>query len=320
MYEGTAIGLATGAEVLLARTECTTKERRSEEDGWIAAAEWADKNGADIISSSLGYSSDFYFNTQMNGRESRVSAAATIAAKKGILVINAAGNDGSDEWEIISVPADADSVLTVGGTDPYTDSHIFFSSFGPTSDGRLKPNVCAPARCAVILGDKLSEKEGTSFAAPLVAGFAACAWQAHRHLTNMELFFKIEESGNLFPYFDYAHGFGIPQAGYFFSAAEEKEPTFDFTVSNNQLKATLREKFTHFEEEKMLGYELKRNIFLKTESREGKIKKYQVMWPDNKEIFSAYFEDFTPGDVVTIHFEGYTNSFTIPDTTNEEIK
>ncbi|MBL0103278.1 MAG: S8 family serine peptidase [Bacteroidetes bacterium] len=321
IFEGRPMGFATGAEILLARTECAIKNGRSEEDSWVAAAEWADKNGADIISSSLGYTTDYYFNTEMNGRVSRVSIAATVAAKKGILVINSAGNDGLDRWETVGAPADADSVLSVGGTDPYTDYHINFSSYGPTADGRLKPNVCAPARCAVAKGSGLAEKFGTSFSAPLVAGFAACVWQMHRHLTNMEVFCKIEESSSLYPYFDYAHGFGIPQAQYFFrNTEEEKEPTFDFTVVNHEIKATLREKYTHFGDEKMLGYDSPRNIFLKVENREGKIENYKVMLATEKEIFDAYYTDYSPGDMITIHFEGYTNSITIPESANEEIK
>src|SRR6185436_820200 len=74
------IGLATGAEFLLARTEQATGEPFSEEENWLAAAEWADKHGANIISSSLGYSYQRYFNTEMNGKKSLVARAAAMAA------------------------------------------------------------------------------------------------------------------------------------------------------------------------------------------------------------------------------------------------
>jgi serine protease AprX len=113
IMDSTNSGLATGAEFLLARTEKEFGEPYSEEENWLAAAEWADKNGANIISSSLGYTNSRYFNTDLDGKKSLVARAASIAAKKGILVINAAGNDGDDAWHFIDTPGDADSVLYV---------------------------------------------------------------------------------------------------------------------------------------------------------------------------------------------------------------
>ncbi len=107
--------------------------------------------------------------------------------------------------------------MAVGGTDPGTDLHIYFSSFGPTSDGRLKPkNVTAPADIIAASVGGMKEAFGTSFSAPLVAGFAACAWQTNRSLSNMQLFHEIEKSGHLYPYFDYAHGYGIRTSEIFY--------------------------------------------------------------------------------------------------------
>ena len=215
-------GLATGAEYLLARTE-RWGEPFSEEENWLAAAEWADKNGANIISSSLGYTYHRYFKQDMNGETSLVARAANMAAAKGILVVNAMGNDGESSWGVVNTPADADSVLSVGGIDPVTGLHINFSSFGPTSDFRTKPNVCAYGE-VVSAGKKgLKTVYGTSFSTPLVAGFAACAWQSDPSLSNMELFKKIENAGSLFPYYDYAHGYGIPQAGYFVNENSQRK-------------------------------------------------------------------------------------------------
>ena len=105
--------------------------------------EWAYQNGADIINSSLGYTHHRYFQREMDGRSTLVSRAATIAAAKGMLVVNAAGNDGSGFWQVIGAPADADSILSVGAVSPFQGYKINFSSIGPTYDGRLKPNVCA---------------------------------------------------------------------------------------------------------------------------------------------------------------------------------
>ncbi len=232
-------GLGTGAEFLLARTEVEA-EIFSEEENWFAAIEWADKNGADIINSSLGYTFNRYFPQQMDGKSTYVSRMANVAAGKGLLVINAAGNDGDNDWEVIGAPADADSVLTVGGIDSETGIHIGFSSYGPTYDGRLKPNVSA-------FGDvytagkhgELKYEYGTSFAAPLVTGFAACVMQMHPDWDNMKVFSEIEKSGHLFPYYDYAHGYGIPQASYFFGAVKGQTPTFSMSREPTGLTITL---------------------------------------------------------------------------------
>lgn len=310
------IGLATGAEFLLARTENTFSERLSEEENWLAAAEWADKHGVNIISSSLGYAFQRYFNFEMNGRKSLIARSASVAASKGILIVNAAGNEGTNSWHYIVTPADADSVLTVGGTDPTTDAHIYFSSYGPTGDGRLKPNVCAVGEAITTRATGFARSTGTSFSTPLVAGFAACAWQAHRQWSNMELFDAIEKSSSLYPYFDYAHGFGIPQAGWFVSEKSIQEPTFDFVIINNEVKVILREQFSYTDSEAALGFPVRRNMYYKVEDKDGIVKKYSVILADRKEMMHVYTEDFHAGDVMTIHFEGYTSSYNFP----EEIK
>jgi subtilisin family serine protease len=307
------IGPATGSEFLLAKTERTLLEPLSEEEHWLAAAEWADKHGANIISSSLGYGYHRYFNYEMNGRKSLVARAATIAASKGILVVNAAGNEGSNSWYYVVTPGDADSVLTVGGTNPTTDMHIFFSSFGPTIDGRLKPNVCAVGAVAAANARGYGRMTGTSFSAPLVAGFAACAWQSHREYTNMELFDAIEKSAHLYPYFDYAHGFGIPQASWFVNRKNPVEPTFDFVIINNEIKVILREQYSHTTTEDFLGYNTQRNFFYKRENKEGVILNYYVLLADNKVMLHFMSEEFQAGDVLTVHFEGYTSKLDFPE-------
>ncbi len=209
------IGMATGAEFMLAITEVNS-EPYKEEKWWLAAMEWADKNGADIISSSLGYVYQRYFPEEMDGHHSLVSEAARIAARKGMLVVNSAGNEATNKfWKTMITPADVDSVLSVGGIDPMTNYHINFSSFGPTSDGKMKPNVCAFGKVMAAEKNGFGTMEGTSFSCPLVSGFAACAWQTKRELNNMQIFSEIEKSADLYPYFDYAHGYGVPQASYF---------------------------------------------------------------------------------------------------------
>ncbi|MBP5400685.1 MAG: S8 family serine peptidase [Bacteroidales bacterium] len=213
---GDKIGLATGAEFLLARTEVDL-EPRKEEVWWLMGMEWADRNGANIINSSLGYGKERYNPEDMDGT-SMVARAANMAATKGILVCNSMGNEGDDRtWRTLITPADADSVLSVGGIDEQGNPSDF-TSWGPTADGRLKPNVCAYGHAFVANPSKSNPYTyayGTSFSSPLVAGFAACAWQARPQLNNMELKTEIEKSADRYPTHDFRYGYGVPQASYF---------------------------------------------------------------------------------------------------------
>ncbi len=251
----TLIGLANDAEFLLARTEYNTWEIFKEELFWMKAVEWADRYGADIISSSLGYEKPRYCKSDMNGHSVYVTRAALIAARKGMLVINAAGNSGDGDWRMLGAPADADSIITVGGTMCCLPIHIDFSGVGPTYDGRLKPEVVANANVMADGVTTLSHVYGTSFATPLVAGFAACAWQKNKSLTNMQMREKIMESGSLYPYFDYAHGYGIPQASYFFGLEKKAEPIDSINVrgDDNYIYISVN---NHTAEEKVMYYKV----------------------------------------------------------------
>ncbi|MFC7668692.1 S8 family serine peptidase [Hymenobacter humi] len=242
---GPALGLAPAAEYFLARTEQLGRERYAEEEAWLAAAEWADRLGVDIINSSLAYTEQRYFPEQMNGRLSLVSRAANLAARKGILVVSAAGNDGDNDWVRIGTPADADSVLAIGGLDPETGLHVDFSSYGPTADRRAKPNLAAFGIVLTTTPKGYERLEGTSFSAPLVAGLAACLWQQHRQLTAMQLFQGLEKSAELYPYFDYAHGYGRPRFAHFAPPAGSPPPvavgpTFDFVPHDSLVAVIIR--------------------------------------------------------------------------------
>ena len=240
---GPALGLAPAAEFLLARTEQLHRERYAEEEAWLAAVEWADRLGADLINSSLAYTEQRYFPEQMDGRRSLIARAANLAARKGLLVVSAAGNDGDNDWVRIGTPADADSALAVGGLDPETGLHVAFSSFGPTADRRLKPNLAA---FGIVLtttpGGNYERLEGTSFAAPLITGLAACFWQQRRTLSAMQLFRALEQAGELYPYFDYAHGYGRPRLARFQAGPPTAEltPTFDFVPHDSLVAVVLR--------------------------------------------------------------------------------
>jgi serine protease AprX len=212
IIDGRPLGLAPGAEFLLALTE-KRGEPLQEEINWAKAVDWAIDHGANIIQSSLGYTYHRYFTTEMDGRHSIAAKAATRAARLGILIINCNGNEGLNKWQTVVTPADADSILSVGAINPETGLVTGFSSVGPTADKRLKPNVCAPGK-VVTLNPKGGTRimEGTSFSAPLVTGFAACTWQLNPTLSAQEIISLIEKSGHLYPYYDYSHGYGIPQA------------------------------------------------------------------------------------------------------------
>lgn len=214
-YQGTA----TAANYYLIRSEENKTESPKEMDNWVAAIELADSLGVDILSSSLGYAK---FDDQrhtlaysdMNGQTTRCSQAAQIAAAKGMLVVVAAGNDGNNAWHYISAPADADNILTVGAVDVH-DSIAAFSSWGPTADGRVKPEVCATGyQTALInpLNNNVQYGNGTSFACPIIAGMAACLWSALPNASNIEIRQRIIQSADRYTLPNDQYGYGIPNA------------------------------------------------------------------------------------------------------------
>ena len=213
------MGAATEAEYYLFRTEEEYTESKKEIDNWVAAIEMADSMGLHIVSTSLGYTTfdDAQMNFQyadMDGRTSRGAQAAVIAARKGMLLVVAAGNDGNKDWHYLSTPADADSVLTVGAVDG--DRQIAaFSSYGPSADGRVKPEVCAMGRGTSIIhpeNENITRGNGTSFACPLIAGMAACLWSALPDATNMEIRERIICSADRYTQPHEQYGYGIPNA------------------------------------------------------------------------------------------------------------
>lgn len=201
-------GMATNAKFYLARTDYSMREYRGEEDNWIAAMEWMDSLGVRLINTSLGYAKGFsdpkenYQPSQMDGKTSAISKAAQIASdKKGIMIIVSAGNEGDDKsWGIVSAPADAKGVLSVGATNGKLWNRIGYSSVGPEFLSYVKPNVS----CFSLYG--------TSLSAPVITGFAACLLQANPQLSNKDLISLIEKSSHLYPYGNNFVGYGVPQA------------------------------------------------------------------------------------------------------------
>lgn len=213
---GQLIGTAPKASYWLIRSEDATAEYLMEEFYWVSAAEFADSVGVDIINSSLGYSlfdnpDENHSYADMDGNTTIVTIGADMAAAKGILVVNSAGNSGSNVWQYITAPADGDSVFTIGAVDP-AGLYANFSSQGPTSDGRTKPDVSAQGISTIVatVPTGIAGGNGTSFSSPLIAGASACLWQANPTLNNMELMAAIKGSGTKSGNPDNYLGWGIP--------------------------------------------------------------------------------------------------------------
>ena len=213
---GYYVGTAPKASYILCRTENTKSEGVIEEYNWAAAAEYLDSMGADIITSSLGYysfddSTMSYTNADLDGRTAPMSIAADIAAKRGMLIINAAGNEGDEIPQHLNVPADVERVLTVGAVMS-DGEYAYFSSHGPTADNRVKPDVMAMGMtvpCAAPAG-VLAMASGTSLATPILAGMMACLWQHSPELTPKQLCDSVRSWGNHANNVNDTVGYGIP--------------------------------------------------------------------------------------------------------------
>ena len=304
--EGQKLGLATGAEFLLARTE-VEPEPFKEEVWWAQAAEWADKNGADIINSSLGYGKDRHWTKDMDGT-SYVAKAANKAVEKGILVCNSAGNEGDDShWMMIITPSDAENVLCVGGIDADLEDydHIYFSSYGPTADKRRKPNVVAFGMAEVASpSGGFTTAFGTSFSSPLTAGFCACAWQTRRELTALQMKAEIEKSADLYPYFDYAFGYGVPQAAYFTNELKPAERSFNLVQDKDGVRIDVQKVI----EDKC--------VFINVEGADGVLLGYYRAYPDSTGIVLKN-KDFGEGKKLNVSYNGFYDACPISGTGGE---
>ncbi len=217
------IGMAPAASFYLLRSEEEATEYLVEEYNWAAAAEFADSVGADIINSSLGYTefdavSQNHTYNDMNGNTAPCTIAADIAFDKGVFVVNSAGNSGSSAWFFIGAPADGKNVFSIGSVDPQKNISGF-SSNGPTSDTRIKPDVVAqggPAWIAKANNGSYGFGSGTSFSGPIMAGFVACATEYYHSIFPNATAFEIKDwiksnsDRAFFP--DNQYGYGLPNA------------------------------------------------------------------------------------------------------------
>ena len=215
--DGVFVGTAPQANYFFIRSEYPWNEQLVEEDFWAQAAEIADSLGADVINSSLGYT-DFDYDWQNiytpddnDGTASIASRAAFILAQKGVIVVNSAGNSGNNDWRFLGRPADAFDILAVGAMNK--DGTIAnFSSYGPSADGRTKPDVTSVGWNTWIINSygSVVQGSGTSFASPIIAGLSACLWQALPQYSSLELMQLIREYSHLYHNPNDRMGYGVP--------------------------------------------------------------------------------------------------------------
>lgn len=237
---GSFVGTAPSASYYLYRTEDLFSEYPVEEQNWLAAAERADSLGIDVFSVSLGYTtfSNSTFNytyEDMDGNSTTISQGVNLAAKKGMLVVAAAGNDGNSTWRYVSTPGDADSALTIGAVN-VSRQPAGFSSYGPNSDGQIKPDVAAVGSGAIVAGSSSGTPvsgNGTSFACPIMAGIATCLWQAFPEIKNMDIIQGLRQSADQFAFPDDRKGYGIPDVKKAFVSFIKQLRTFSANLTDD---------------------------------------------------------------------------------------
>ena len=263
---GKQIGPAYAANFILAKTENTDSETPIEEDNWIAGIEWADSIGVDVSSTSLGYI-DFdspytsYTWQDMNGNTCRITKAADLAVKKGIVVVNSAGNEGyNSSHNTLGAPADGDSVITVGAVTS-SGTRASFSSVGPTVDGRIKPDIMAMGEEVSVASPYSTTgytyNDGTSFSCPLAAGVATLVLQAHPYLTPIQIREALRNTASLHTSPNNTMGWGIINA---LSAVSYYTPvelsSFSCTAGNNGVALN----WTTATEKNNSGFEIQRRL------------------------------------------------------------
>lgn len=216
---GYLIGPAFNASYILAKTEYVPTETHVEEDNYAAALEWMEGLGVDITSSSLGYSEfdpgqTSYTYADMNGETTIVAKAANLAFERGVTTFSAAGNEGNNAWHYVVSPGDAPNMITVGAVGK-NNLLASFSSRGPTSDGRIKPEVCAMGISDVSAWagtTNYSTGSGTSFATPIAAGVGALLKSVYPYLTNRQIRKTFMECGDRVSSPDNNYGYGLISA------------------------------------------------------------------------------------------------------------
>src|SRR5258706_2311265 len=290
---GQFIGKAPKANFWLYQTEDNAGENMIEEHNWACGAERADSSGADVISTSLGYT-DFpnspslsHTYADMNGITTLSAMAADLAAKKGMIVFAAVGNDGSGTWHYLGSPSDGDSVVAVGAVN-VTGTVASFSSYGPSSDGQIKPDVASVGNPAVIqgFGGTISSGSGTSFSTPNMAGLGTCLWQGFPEFNNMRIIRALREAGSIFSTPNDRIGYGIPDMKAAFTSL-----LIEYATSNATVNAC--------------------NVTLNWNSKDVAAMKYEVERKAPGDANYIKIADVTPqaGNILTNHSYQFINAF-----------
>ncbi len=250
---GVIMGSAPRANYWLLRTEDAPTEKLIEEYNWIRGAEFADSVGAQVLTTSLGYTqfdnpAQNHTFADLDGKTAPMSIAANLAARKGLLVLNAAGNGNGSSWPKVGIPADADSICTVGAIDSLSNV-TGFSSIGPTADGRIKPDLVARGGNSWVSAANSSaacfQANGTSFATPILAGAMTCFWQAHPYLNSFKVLDTLKKTASNFAIPNNSRGWGTPNMcavpiTTVFKNHTLNSSVFNFTVSPNPFNSIVQ--------------------------------------------------------------------------------
>lgn len=214
---GQLVGTAPDASYYLFITEDADTENPIEETNWVEGAEVADSLGVDIINTSLGYF-DYdnpnysYTYEDMNGTTSFISRGAAVAFSRGMICVASAGNSGNNTLNPhIGAPADTSTILSIGAV-MFDEIRAYFSSIGPSFDGRIKPDIMAQGQDAVVasVAGVVGTANGTSFSGPIMSGAIASFWQAFPDLTNQQVVDFVKQSADRYANPNNQYGYGIP--------------------------------------------------------------------------------------------------------------
>jgi hypothetical protein len=280
-----------------------------EEDNWVAAAEFADSAGVDIINSSLGYfefddSTMNHIYQDMDGKTTRITRGANIAASRGILVFSSAGNEGNDPWKYIIAPSDGDDVIGVGAVNKFGFPPSF-TSYGPASDSDVKPNVAAVGWNTFLQQSNgtLGYSSGTSYSSPVMAGMAACLWQANPQATAAEIKAALEQSAHLYNQPDSLLGYGVPDMKI---AHQLLDTSFIKTIKNQKNWLVFPNPVTDKLELRKIGPPVSGDVFISVYSIDGRLL-LKEQQPNNSIIILENLQSL-PAGLLILKIDSENNS------------
>lgn len=327
---GIMVGTAPEASFFLMRTEDVATEMPIEEHNWVAGAEYADSAGADLITSSLGYTqfdnaaldhsySDFYNNTTM------CSLGAAYAAQKGMIVTNSAGNSGADSWKYLGFPSDADSVCAVAATD-VNGNIAYFSSYG--YPGKVKPNIASVgSNTAVYTSFGPSYASGTSFSNPNINGLIACLWQAFPEFNNATILKAVYASSDRVRNPDNRYGYGLPnmKRAYIILRNQRNQSKYETDRWMHVIKQNASALVLEF------AAQIEGNVTIKLLDKAGDIletktlateeqEEYTVQFKNNNQIGSILYSDGVKEQILPVRYNKMIQHYPVQNNVKEELQ